>query len=90
MTRTELATAGDHLETAADDAGDEAAAERLRDLADQLRGLAEDVQGPDHGRLARIQAALDEVRTDVDDETGATIETANDEIRTFRETLEGV
>lgn len=90
MPRTELATAGDHLEAAADAADDAAAADRLRDLGDQLRRLAEDPQGPDHGRLARIQAAMDDVQTDVDDETAATIDTANDDINAFRETLEGV
>lgn len=90
MTRTELATAAEKLEAAADSIGDAEAADRLADLAGQLDSLAEDDMGPDHGRLARIQAAMDDVKTEADDATAATIDEADDAINAFRETLEGV
>lgn len=81
--------ASEALERAADDAGGEAA-EALREQARQLASLAEADRGPDHGRLARHQAALRDVRADVDDDVGARIDEANDRINAHRETLEGV
>lgn len=89
MTRQELTDAASHLETASESAADDAK-DRLSELADQLRTLAERDRGPDHGRLARIQSALDELRDDVDDAADAAIDDANDAINSFRETLEGV
>lgn len=89
MSRTELASASNLLETAAGDA-DGDAAERLSDLADQLDTLAEADRGPDHGRLARIQIGLDEVQAQVADDVSGQIENALDEIRSYRETVEGV
>jgi len=89
MTREEIATASDLLESAAADAAGEAG-ERLAGLADQLGNLATSDPGPDHGRLARIQSALDEVQSDVDDDTAAAIQRAYEEIHAYRETLEGV
>lgn len=90
MTRTELATAAEKLEAAADSIDDTTGADRLADLADQLDSLADDEMGPDHGRLARIQAAMGDVQSEADDATAATIDEANDAINAFRETLEGV
>jgi len=66
MPRTELATAGDLLASAAEDAG------------------------PDHGRLARIEAKLDTVQTSESDEVAVAIDEALDEIHAYRETVEGV
>jgi hypothetical protein len=88
MTRTELATANEILESAADSAGN--SADRLADLASQLDRLAEADRGPDHGRLARIQTALNEIQQEVDDETAATIGDARTEISEYRETVDGV
>ncbi|WEL18334.1 Uncharacterized protein SVXHr_2179 [Halorhabdus sp. SVX81] len=88
MTRTELATASDKLESAVDSAGDNT--DRLADLAGQLDQLADAERGPDHGRMARIQTALDEIQQDVDDETAATIEDARTEISNYRATVDGV
>lgn len=90
MTRDELASAGDRLEYAADAATDDDAADRLRDLAGQLHALAERDRGPDHGRLARIQNALADLRDDVGTETADEIEAATDDVVAFRETVEGV
>jgi len=90
MTRENLATASDRLESAADAATDGDAAERLRDLADQLDSLAERERGPDHGRLARIENALGDLQGTVGDEATAEIEAAHDSVIAFRETVEGV
>lgn len=90
MTRTELATAGDALEAAAEGAADPEDAERLETLAGQLRNLAAADQGPDHGRLARIQAALNELGGDVSGAVAERIDDADDSINAYRETLEGV
>jgi len=89
MTRSELATAADHLEAAAEAAGDEAAS-RLRDVAAQLADLAEADRDPDHGRLARIESKLHDVEDGVDDAVAEKIDEAFAAIRSFRETLEGV
>ncbi|WP_136688566.1 DUF7553 family protein [Halorhabdus amylolytica] len=88
MTRTELASASDSLTTAADST--DTNADRLADLAGQLDQLAEADRGPDHGRLARIQTALDEIQEEVDDETAATIQDARTEISEYRATVDGV
>jgi len=89
MTRQDLADAASHLETASESAGGDSH-DRLIELADQLNTLATRDSDPDHGRLARIQNALGEVQSDVDNHTAATIDDANDAINAFRETLEGV
>jgi hypothetical protein len=88
MTRQELATASDRLASAAENSG--ADAERLSDLADQLDTLADRDRGPDHGRLARIESALDDIQHDASDDVAVTIDEALDAIHDFRETLEGV
>lgn len=89
MTREELATASDLLESAADSASGDAA-DRLTDVAGQLDRLSTADRGPDHGRLARIQNTLGEVKGDVDDATVATIEDALEEIVAYRETVDGI
>lgn len=88
MTRTELATASEILESATDST--ETNADRLTDLAAQLDQLAEADRGPNHGRMARIQTALDEIQKETDDETAATIEDARTEISDYRATVDGV
>ena len=90
MTRENLATASQRLEAAADAADDGPSAQRLRDLADQLDTLAERERGPDHGRLARIENALDDVRESVGADATAEIDAAHDAAVAFRETVEGV
>ncbi|MEF8852103.1 MAG: hypothetical protein V5A44_10665 [Haloarculaceae archaeon] len=90
MTRENLATARDRLEAAADATDDEGAAERLRDLAGQLDTLAERERGPDHGRLARIENAFEDVSETVGEAASAEIEAAHEAVVAFRETVEGV
>jgi len=89
MGRDTLSEAADALERAADAAVDEAA-ERLRRQADQLASLAEADRGPDHGRLARHQEAIREIKSEVDDEVDALIDEAYARINEYRSTLEGV
>ena len=79
MPRTELATAGDLLASAAEDAGPDAR-ETVTDIADQLRRLADADRGPDHGQFARIEAKLDTVQTSGSDEVAVAIDGALDEI----------
>lgn len=87
MTRDELARASGLLESV--DASGEAD-DRLTDLADQLDRLSTAERGPDHGRLARIQTALNEIKADVDEEGSEIIDEALAEILAYRETVEGV
>jgi len=90
MPREKLQQASSLLESAASRTNDDESGDRLTDLADQLDSLAVASRGPDHGRLARFQAALDEIQPTVDDGTAATIENARDELSVYRETIEGV
>jgi hypothetical protein len=90
MTRDELASAVDRLEDAAEDATEADAKETLADLADQLDRLAEADHGPDHGRLARIEAKLDDAQTSGSDKVAVAIDDALDHIHAYRETIEGV
>lgn len=86
----------DHLTTAAEltaEAAEHATgepAERLTRLTDQIRSAAARERGPDHGRLARMLTALEEVAGDVDDDTAATIEEAREHLTEFRKSVEGV
>jgi hypothetical protein len=66
------------------------ASQRLEAAADQLDTLAERERGPDHGRLARIENALDDVRESVGADATAEIDAAHDAAVAFRETVEGV
>lgn len=83
---SELDTASDHLDAAADETGDEAASDRLAELADQLS----DLSTADHGRLARIQSALHELEDGDAADVADSIESANDAINEYRSDLDGV
>ena len=90
MTREALATASDLLESAAEDTGNDAAADRLDELAGQLGRLSTADRGPDHGRLARIQSALNDLRSGAGADVAGTIDEADDAINEYRSDLEGV
>ena len=90
MTRKELATASKELASAAEQTDSSDASERLADLADQLERLSTADRGPDHGRLARIQSALNELKRGDGADVTETIDEANDAINGFRSDLEGV
>ena len=90
MTRDELASASELLESAAEDTDSDEARQRLAELADQLDTLATDERGPDHGRLARIQSALNDLSSaDAEDVTEA-IDDADEQINEYRSDLDGV
>jgi len=90
MPREELATASDLLESAASDASDDDASERLEELASQLDGLSTADRGPDHGRLARIQSALNDLESGGGADVAETIDEADDAINEYRSDLAGV
>jgi hypothetical protein len=90
MVREQLQEAATHLTSASEGAADADASERLADLADQLEGLATGDRGPDHGRMARIQNALSDLKAEVAEGAVADIDAAKDAISAYRETVEGV
>lgn len=87
MTASALERASDELDAAVELAGSEHR-DRLTTQADQLAELAE--TGTDHGRLARHENALREIKAASGDDVGARIDAAMDAITAYRETLEGV
>lgn len=90
MTIAKLDAASGLLTEAANGASSEEAADRLERLSERVGNMAAGELDPDHGSLARMQTALDEVQTAASDDIAATIEEARDEIRSYRETIEGV
>jgi hypothetical protein len=89
MTRDALAEASTHLRDAADAAtGDHR--DRLSEQADQLARLADADRGPDHGRLARHEHVLTDVKSDADDAVVEHVDAALDAMREYRSTVEGV
>jgi hypothetical protein len=84
-----LRVAGDLAERAADEAtGDPE--RRLRDLAAQLHTLADRDREPDHGRIARIENIINELREEVGEAATEELDRCHDEVVRYRETLEGV
>lgn len=91
MVREDLRAASDHLRAAAVAATDPDHEERLYDQSDALAELATADQGPDHGRLARIQQKLSDIADETtDDEAVANIQDAKESVTAYRETVEGV
>lgn len=90
MPQTELATASEQLESAATATENGEASERLSELATQLAALADNESEADHGRIARIQAAIHELNSDVSDDVAETMSEARDELSAYRETIDGV
>jgi hypothetical protein len=90
MTREELGAASEALESAAESTDSDDARERLSELAAQLDRLSTADRGPDHGRLARIQSALDDIGSGDGNDVAAAISEADDHINDYRSDLEGV
>ena len=90
MTREQLAAASETLRTASEEASNEAARERLADQADRIAELADAERGPDHGRLARHEHALQEIKSLVGPGEEGRVDEALDQMRAYRETVEGV
>lgn len=87
MTRENLASARDTLESAAEETSDDDVTDQLESQADQLDTLATRDRGPDHGRLARIENALHDLE---DSDVGDQVEAAHESVVAFRETVDGV
>lgn len=90
MVREDLRAASDHLRAAAVAANDAEHEQRLYDQSDALAELATADQGPDHGRLARVQQKLSDIAEETTEDAAGSIQDAKDSIRAYRETVEGV
>ncbi|WP_433629007.1 DUF7553 family protein [Halomicrococcus sp. NG-SE-24] len=89
MPRDQLTQAAEEVKHAAAETDGEAA-ERMDDLAETLENLASTDQGPDHGRLARITHSLSELREGADGAAAERVDAAQDHVKAYRETVEGV
>jgi len=87
--RSHLRRASEQLERAAADATGETA-DRLQDLSGQLDRLADRDRGPDHGRLARIQTAFNDVESDLSGDALNAFEAAREAVTEYRRGVEGV
>jgi len=90
MTRDELATASELLADAAQSVDSDDDSDRLSELSDQLDHLSTADEGPDHGRLARIQNALHDLEDSAGEDASATIAESHDHVREYRSGVEGV
>jgi len=88
--RAELRAAAETLDGVRDAVSDEETAERLDAFADQLRSMADADRGPDHGRLDRVMHGLREISSALEGEESDRVESARKEVRSYRETVEGV
>lgn len=89
MTRERLRTAGELLADASRDA-DADLGERIGGLADQLDDLADADRGPDHGRIARLENALDEIEAQLDGDARENVQEAHEHLSEYRSTVSGV
>ncbi|WP_226010558.1 DUF7553 family protein [Halomicrobium salinisoli] len=89
MTREELEAASDLLSSVAD-AAESADEERLETIADKLERFAEGDRGPDHGSLARIENALDDLEAEAVDDVAADVREAHEHVKEYRSGVEGV
>ncbi|QGA81630.1 hypothetical protein [Halomicrobium sp. LC1Hm] len=90
MTRDALATASDRLASAAQSADSDDDGQRLSELADQLDRLSTADEGPDHGRLARIQNALHDLEDSTEGDATDAIAEAHEHVKEYRSGVEGV
>ena len=90
MEQDHLSEASDHLREAAIATTNEEHEQRLYDQSDQLARLAAADSGPDHGRLARVTHALDELSAELDADAKASVDEAKSCVEAYRETVEGV
>ncbi|WP_134671482.1 DUF7553 family protein [Halorussus marinus] len=87
---TALQRASDALTEARETTDDPAASERLATYAEQVESMAAAARGPDHGRLARFEHGLHDVREGLDAEAASLVDEALARVRAYRETVEGV
>lgn len=88
MDLEKLREASNVLREAADSVGG-TAGEHLRTQADELGNLADRERGPDHGRVARHQQKLRDIKEDEPSAADA-VKAANKRLNEYRETVEGV
>lgn len=89
MTRDELITASDALGEAADHASGDRSTQ-LTDVSETLADLAEREPKPDHGRLARLEYTLRELKESSDEALVDNVNDALAQIKEYRKTVEGV
>jgi hypothetical protein len=89
MVREQLSDASDNLREASIEAKAEFE-ERLYERSDELANLAAADEGPDHGRLARITHALDDLADEVEEETSEYVQKAKEKVKEYREGVDGV
>lgn len=89
MSSSELEAAAEALEAGAE-AASGGTADRLATQAETVADLAERPSAADHGRLARLEHTLREIRESASDAAAARIDDAMDRISAYRETVEGV
>jgi ABC-type transporter Mla subunit MlaD len=89
MTRDRLRTAGELLIDASRDA-DGDLRERIEGLAEQLDDLADADRGPDHGRIARMENALNEIEAQLDGDARENVRDAHEHLSEYRSTVSGV
>jgi gas vesicle protein len=89
MVRDKLSDASDNLREAAIEAKADFE-ERLYERSDELANLAAADEGPDHGRLARITHALEDLGEDVEEETREHVQKAKEKVKEYREGVDGV
>lgn len=90
MSKEQLRTASEELAHVSETVNDSTVRERLAEQAAQLEQLADANRGPDHGRLARHKYAISKLRDELDEEQAEHVDHALEEIRAYRETVEGV
>lgn len=90
MTREALKSASERLESLRQESDDGTVREIAGTQADQIAGLAEADRGPDHGRLARHMHALEELKGRVEPGQEEAVDQALEDLRAYRETVEGV
>ncbi|MGZ0746516.1 DUF7553 family protein [Haloparvum sp. AD34] len=89
MSRPELEAASDALREAADVASP-ALADDLVEKAETVADLATRNEGPDHGRLARLEHALRELAERGSADVADRVDRALDHVKEYRKTVEGV
>ena len=64
--------------------------ERIEGLAEQLDDLADADRGPDHGRIARMENALNEIEAQLDGDARENVRDAHEHLSEYRSTVSGV
>jgi len=90
MARDELRRVSDRLREASEAADEDEVRDRLYDQSDEFARMATADRSPDHGRLARHENILAEIRKNANETVGEHIDEAKAAIAEYREDLPGV